>query len=94
MTGRLNMALAEKTYLFKVLIAIDYFFSTVFLRDPNITISAKVGLAMREKFPPLWARILHTILNNIQKDHCELAILGDTARLGAAYLILTGKQIP
>jgi hypothetical protein len=59
-------------------------------RDYDITISSMAGLAMRAIRPPLWAHLLHVLLNRIQANHCELAIQADIERCQQALKMLNG----
>ena len=81
--------IADRTYVGKALLALDYFASVLISRDFNITISSQCGLYWRRYPPPLFWRWLHILLNLLQKDHCELSILGDLARAQAAIKLLS-----
>lgn len=78
-------------YIVKALVAIDMLIATLIWRDADITISAFTGLALRTPHPPLWARVLGTILDWIAAGHCEDAIVNDAARAKAALVILEPK---
>lgn len=79
------------SYVFKTLIYIDMLIASLIWADADITISAYTGLALRKSQPPWWAIVLgRWFLNRIQKNHCELAIAGDTQRAKNALTILEG----
>ncbi len=78
-------------YAFKVLLFFDIFACALIFRDPDITLSAEVGLAMRRPQPPRWARIINRLLDVIQTDHCAMAIEHDIARAVAAISYLKGS---
>jgi hypothetical protein len=82
----------RKNYLYKVLLFVDIFFCALIFRDPDVTISAEVGLAMERAKPPVWAQILNWVLNKIQANHCATAILDDIARAQTAIEYLKLKQ--
>jgi hypothetical protein len=74
------MMLSNKNYVAKVLLAADVFVSALCFRDPSVTISAEVGLAMKRPKPPRWAIVLNFLLDRIEKDHCANAIKHDILR--------------
>lgn len=78
-----------KTYVGKTLLAFDYFVSVLWSRDFDITISSQCGLYWRKGNPPAFWYALHVVLNTLQKDHCEQALLGDLARAQAAIKLLS-----
>lgn len=80
------------TYVGKVLLAFDYFVSVLWDRDFDISISSQCALYWKKGNPPAFWYLLHRGLNAIQKDHCELALAGDLARLERAKMRLTGVQ--
>jgi hypothetical protein len=80
-----------RSYIFKFLIAFDMLVATLIWRNADITISAYAGLAMRKRTPPFWAKFLSMYLNVISPDHCENALVDDTARAKAALVILGAK---
>lgn len=82
-------ATAVKNYAYKVLLFLDIFICALVFRDPDVTISAEVGLAMKRPNPPLWAKLLNGFLDKIQKDHCRKAIDSDVLRAQTAILYLT-----
>lgn len=63
-------------------------------RDYDITISAQTGLECRKAHPRLWARLLGSLLNRLEANHCELAITCDMERAAQAIDILSGKLPP
>ena len=67
-------------YWFKFLLYLDIFVGSLFARDPDVTISAYCGLALRNPSGNRILRGLGRILNTISQDHCELAIQHDIAR--------------
>jgi hypothetical protein len=85
----LTNRIAGKTLVGKTLLAFDYFISVLWSRDFDITISSQCGLYWRKGNPPVFWHVLHIGLNLLQKDHCELALLGDLARAQAAIKLLT-----
>jgi hypothetical protein len=83
----------SNTYMFKVLISIDIMVASLIWRNSDITISSYCGLALRRQTPPIWAIALgRWVLNNLQKNHCELAITHDIGRATAALVMLWGAQ--
>jgi hypothetical protein len=81
-----------KTYGYKIMLFLDLFASALIFRDPDVTISAETGLAMRRQDPPLWARLLNGFLDKIREGHCQAAILDDVARARAAIAYLEAPQ--
>lgn len=79
--------IARKTYVGKALLAFDYFVSVLWSRDFDITISSQCGIYWR-KGPPMFWYALHVLLNTLQRDHCELAMISDRNRAQAAIRIL------
>lgn len=63
-------------------------------RDYDITISAQTGLECRKDHPRAWARLLGSLLNHLEPNHCELAITCDWERAQQAQQILEGKLPP
>jgi hypothetical protein len=84
----------NKGYVVLLARVVDIAFQTFIWRDYDITISAQCGLAMRQPNPPLWARVLSSVLNRLEPGHCELAILCDIDRAEQALRILTMKERP
>lgn len=82
----------NKNYLYKVLLFLDIFVSSLLFRDPDVTISAETGLAMQRAKPPIWAKLLNGFLNMIRKGHCAQAINDDIARAQTAIIYLRTKQ--
>ena len=80
----------QGTYVFKVALALDVFVCALVFRDSAVTISSKTGLELRRAYPHRWARVLGSVLNFVERDHCELAIECDTARARAALVLLGG----
>lgn len=76
-------------YVYKVLLFLDLFISALCFRDPDVTISAETGLAMKRPKPPLWAKLLNGFLNLIRKGHCARAINDDIERAKAAIAYLS-----
>ena len=70
----------NNSFLMVVLRGIDILAATWIWRDYDITISSLTGLELRKPKPRKWAVVLGWILNHIQKNHCELAIISDLAR--------------
>lgn len=84
----LTNRIAGKTLVGKVLLAFDLFVNVLWDRDFDISISSTCGLYWRHD-PPLFWYLLHEMLNGLQKDHCELAMVGDLARAQAAIKLLS-----
>lgn len=82
----------SKNYLYKILLFIDIFSCAVIFRDPDVTLSAEVGLAMERAKPPLWAIIINWTLNKIQAHHCASAITDDIRRAQIAIKYLETRQ--
>lgn len=75
-------------------LAFDIFTLSMFVKVYGVTISSACGLALRAN--PTGTTFLHKlgrILNKIQTNHCELAIIDDGERLKAA-LIFIGAATP
>lgn len=81
--------IAGGTYVGKVLLALDYFVSVLWSRDFGITISSQCALYWRRGTPPLFWYLLHRLLNAMQKNHCELAVVSDLARAQVAVKLLS-----
>ena len=81
----------DNTYVFKLLLYVDIFFSGVFFRDTGITISARTGLELRKPSPARWAVVLGWCLNHLQRDHTSLAIVHDRERAHAALEMLGNR---
>lgn len=79
-------------YGYKVLLFIDLFCCALLFRDPDVTLSAEVGLTMQRTNPPLWARSINAFLSLLQKNHCTLAIQDDIERAYTAIKYLTTQQ--
>jgi hypothetical protein len=60
--------------------AVDIFACTLIWRDYDVTISSMCGLQLRKAKPARWAKILGWVLNHLQANHCELAIVADLQR--------------
>ena len=82
----------RKGYLYKVLLFLDIFVCALIFRDPDVTLSAETGLAMRRAKPPTWAKLLNAFLNLFEKDHCALAVADDIARAKTAIAYLEGQS--
>jgi hypothetical protein len=80
--------IALGSWLFKFMVYVDIFWSSVIFGNADITISSTVGLAMEKSNPPWWARWLNAGLNRIQANHCQLAIHDDIIRAIAALKLL------
>lgn len=78
----------QQTWGFKVLLYFDMFIGACIWRDSGVTISSFTGLALRQATPPMWARVLGSILNTLQPGHCESAIQHDVQRSIEAIGIL------
>ena len=78
----------NNTYTMVLARAVDIFACTLIWRDYDVTISSMCGLQLRTKTPALWARVLGGILNHLQANHCELAILADLQRAKATLTML------
>lgn len=79
-------------YLFKFLLYLDIFVGSLAARDPDVTISALCGLALRKPQPGFWqgvARGLGHALNWIEANHCENAIANDIVRAQQAIAKLS-----
>jgi len=76
----------NNTWAFKILLAVDVFLCSIIWRDPNVTISAMVGLERRKSAPKWWVRLVP-----LTRAHCEDAIAGDIERAYAALRILSPK---
>lgn len=61
-----------KTYIWNILIALDQFWNTVFLGDPDETISSRAGKAASQK--KKWGCVLCKFLDLFEKDHCIKSI--------------------
>ncbi len=70
----------NNTYTMVLARAVDIFACTLIWRDYDVTISSMCGLELRRVKPALWARLLGGLLNTLQTNHCELAILADLQR--------------
>ena len=68
--------------------AIDILACTLIWRDYDVTISSMCGLQLRTATPARWARLLGGLLNKLQTNHCELAILADLGRAKATLTML------
>ena len=68
--------------------AVDIFACTLIWRDYDVTISSMCGLQLRTANPKLWAKFLGGLLNKLQTNHCELAILADLSRAKATLTML------
>ena len=76
-----------KTWLIKMLIALDYFANAFApASPPGMTISSHAAMAAADG--RLWGRALRAVLNRIQPDHCELAMVNDSARAHAVVVEL------
>lgn len=81
------------SFLMVLLRGIDILFATWIWRDYDITISSLTGLELRKPKPRKWAVILGWILNHIQKNHCELAIISDTTRALTTLQMLEKRNV-
>ena len=68
--------------------AVDIFACTLIWRDYDVTISSMCGLQLRTAKPALWARLLGGMLNKLQTNHCELAIIADLTRAKTTLTML------
>jgi hypothetical protein len=68
--------------------AVDIFACTIIWRDYDVTISSMCGLQLRTATPALWARLLGGMLNTLQTNHCESAILADLQRAKTTLTML------
>ena len=69
-----------KNYILNVLIAFDQFINTVFLGQPDETISSR---AWRCKDANSFWGVMHSLINKLfffQKDHCHKAYLAELER--------------
>lgn len=80
--------ISGKTYVGKVLLALDLFVNVLWDRDFNLSISSTCGLYWRRGNPPAFWYVLHRLLNALQKEHCELAMLSDLTRAQQAIKLL------
>ena len=78
------MGLIRK-YLYNVWISFDQFVSTLFLGDPDETISSRLGKLEQAnggkipwRYGPL--RLLELVLNWIETDHCRKSIEADEGK--------------
>jgi hypothetical protein len=85
--------ITTKSYAYKVLLFMDLFVCALVFRDPDVTISSEVGLAMQRAIPPWWATFTNSFLNLIRKGHCQLAIGEDIERAQVAIKYLQTKQV-
>lgn len=81
------------SFLMVILRGIDILFATWIWRDYDITISSLTGIELRKTSPRKWAVILGWVLNHIQKNHCELAIISDTARALTTLQMLEKRNV-
>ena len=79
----------QGTFVGRALLYLDIFVCSLLLSDPDTTISARCGLALRYGRGGLLAG-LGRLLNVLQANHCENAIADDIARARAAIERLTG----
>lgn len=80
--------IAGQTYVAKALLALDLFACALLTREFDLTISATCGLKWRGN-PSFGWHALHELLNALQKDHCELALIGDLARAQTVVKLLS-----
>ena len=78
----------SNTYTMVLARAVDIFACTLIWRDYDVTISSMCGLQLRMKNPRPWARFLGGLLNKLQANHCELAIIADLTRAKATLTML------
>jgi hypothetical protein len=81
--------IGQKTYVAKVLLALDYLVSCLWDRNFDLTISSQCGLYWRTGHAPWFWWTLHELLDALQKNHCELAIIGDLTRAQATIKLLS-----
>lgn len=85
--------MSGKAFWFKILLYLDIFVGSLCARDPDVTISAYCGLALRN---PSGNRVLRTLgrcLNTISANHCEQAIASDIARAKDAITRLEPPKV-
>lgn len=71
-----------KNWILKVLIAGDYFLNAFAPASPaGMTISSHAAMARADG--RTWGRVLANALDRIQKDHCNLSMIGDIGRAKA-----------
>jgi hypothetical protein len=85
----------SKTYTHSLAIAVDILAATLFVKpkDFDITISSYCAVELRKQAAGLkdlnpkllW---LGGVLNKIQENHCEMALVGDLERMAAAQAYL------
>lgn len=77
------------TYAVLIARALDILLCTWIWRDYDLTISSMCGLELRRAAPAWWAVVFgRWFLNNIEHNHCELAIAADIVRCQAALTML------
>lgn len=80
---------ADGTWTHRFAIAVDMFFGSLTEEIYGITISSWCGIQLRLGAKGnTFGKLLGTILNHIQTNHCEIAIAADLERCqgGAAFL--------
>ena len=78
----------NNTYTMVLARAVDIFACTLIWRDYDVTISSMCGLQLRTANPRWWARLLGGLLNKLQTNHCELAIIADLTRAKTTLTML------
>ena len=78
----------NNTYTMVLARAVDIFACTLIWRDYDVTISSMCGLHLRTANPRWWARLLGGLLNKLQTNHCELAIIADLTRAKTTLTML------
>jgi hypothetical protein len=69
--------MANTRYIQNLLLGLDEFANTIIGGAPGDTISGRAGRAARDN--RVWGKFLCSILNWLQKNHCEEAIEHDAA---------------
>jgi hypothetical protein len=80
----------ESTFVGRALLYIDMFACALLLSDPDMTISARCGLALKAGGPG-YLCALGRVLNVIQKHHTDLAIANDIRRARNALDLLLSE---
>ena len=76
-------------------LAVDVLTFSIIRQRFDITISSWCGLQLRRGARGAWfGRILGTVLNHIETNHCELAIAADADRARTALQYLGPQGLP